>query len=187
MGSTAPTTASKGGGPQVILLAPGAGTLHETVTGSGTGPDTHTLLSQGFAAQIDTQAARGVKDTLTLGAGADEVGFATAAPRKPLTLTLLDSVSKERRTAQIATMSFRGVGDTLAFTGSKSGLTFTHHGAATTFSLTLSALGPKSAPAVFQSGPLRTSGPARARASGRSAGMRSADLRCESRSAGARS
>jgi hypothetical protein len=154
VGSTARAVAAKGGPPQMILLPPGVGTLHVTVTGTGAGPDTHTMIGRGFAGQIDTQASKGVKDALTLSPGSGEVGFATKSARKPLTLTLVDGVPRERRTAQIATTSFGGAGDALSFTGSHGGLTFIHHGGATTLSLALSALGPKSAPAVFQSGPL---------------------------------
>jgi hypothetical protein len=139
---------------QVILLPPGAGALQETVTGTGTGPDTHTLLGPSFAGQISTQAAKGVSDTLTLSPSGGTLGFSTQAAHKPLTLTLLGTAGKERRSAQIATTSFAGAGDSAAFTGGQSGLSFTHHGRATTFSLTLSAQGPHSAPAVFQSGSL---------------------------------
>jgi hypothetical protein len=137
--------------------------VHATIADTGSGPDTHTLLGAGFVGQIDTQAAPGTQDSLTLDSSTGKVGFATQAAHKPLTLTLGESVGGERRTAQIATTSFNGPGDALSFTGSHTGLTFTHHGAATTFILTLSAAGPHGAPAVFQSGPLRIS--ARATAS----------------------
>jgi len=140
--------------PPMILLPPGAGALKATITGTGAGPDTHTLIGHGFAGQIDTQASNGVKDTLALLPGGGQVGFSTDAAHKPLTLTLIGSAAKERHTAQISTTSFRGPGDALAFTGGQNGLSFSHHGAATTFSLTLSGLGPRSAPSVFQSGPL---------------------------------
>jgi len=149
--------------PPIILLPPGVGALKATITGTGTGPDTHTLIGHGFAGQIDTQASNGVKDTLALLPGGGQVGFSTAAAHKPLTLTLIGAASKERRTAQISTTSFGGPGDVLAFTGGQSGLAFTHHGAATTFSLTLSGLGPRSAPSVFQSGPLHITAGATAR------------------------
>jgi hypothetical protein len=139
---------------QVILLPPGAGTLQETVTGTGSGPDTHTLLGPSSAGQISTQATKGVSDTLTLSPTGGTLGFSTQAAHKPLTLTLLSIAGQERRSAQIATTSFAGAGDSAAFTGGQNGLSFVHHGRATTFSLTLSAQGPHSAPAVFQSGPL---------------------------------
>ena len=42
----------------------------------------------------------------------------------------------------------------MSFTGSRNGLSFVHLGRATTFRITLSAQGPRSAPAVFQSAPL---------------------------------
>lgn len=154
VGSSGHSATTKTGAAQMIVLPPDTGILHATVTGTGAGPDTHTLIGHDFAGQIDTTSANGAKDTLTLVPGAGEIGFATQLARKPLTLMLVGALSKERRTAQISTMSFRGPGDMLAFTGSQNGLTFTHHGTATTFSLTLSGLGPRSAPTVFQSGPL---------------------------------
>lgn len=141
---------------QVLLLPPHTTTLRETVTGTGAGADTHTLLGPGFVGQIDTQASHGVSDTLTLTPGGGTVGFSTQAAHKPLTLTLLTDAGPERRSAQISTTSFAGPGDAVAFADSShTGLSFTHHGRATTFSLTLSAQGPRSAPSVFQSGPLR--------------------------------
>ncbi len=145
---------TKGAPAQIYLLPRGTGTLKATVTGTGAGPDTHTLIEPHFVAQIDTQSGKGVKDTLTFAAGSGKVGFATQASDKPLALTLLGGSGKERRTVEVTTTSLRGAGDTLAFTGGQSGLSFTHHGAPTTFKLTLSAQGPKSAPTVFESAPM---------------------------------
>ncbi len=147
-------SAANGAQAPIILLPPGVGALKATISDTGTGPDTHTLIGHGFAGQIDTQASTGGKDTLALLPGGGQVGFSTEAAHKPLTLTLVAAASNERRTAQISTTSFAGPGDTLAFTAGQSGLAFTHHGGATTFSLTLSGLGPRSAPSIFQSGPL---------------------------------
>jgi hypothetical protein len=159
-GGLAPTTH---GQPQMVLLPPHAGTLRATVEGTGGGSDTHTLLGHGVIGEIDTQASKGVKDTLTLTPGAGEVGFSTQAQRKPLRLTLTAVVAKESRVAAISTTSFGGRGDSMAFTRAQRAVTLTHHGGATTFSVVLSAVGPRTLPVVFKSGPLRIGAGATAR------------------------
>jgi hypothetical protein len=154
VGARAGASAAASAAAQGIIVSTTESALKETVTGASSGGDTHTLVGPGFAAQVTTKAGKGVKDTLSLSPKLPQVTFSTAAAHKPLSLKLVDGLSKEAHVAQVSTTSFGGHGDELRLTRSGNGLQFVHHGAATTFSMTLSALGGKGAPTTFKSGPL---------------------------------
>ncbi len=153
IGATAPAAGANSTTPPMILLASHAPTLHATVTDTGSGSDTHTFIGQDFAAQIATRAVAGAVDNLTIDPNGG-AGFATNAATKPESLTLIGATGQDLHTAQITSTGSKGASDMLSFTGSRSGLSFVHHGRATTFSLTLSAQGSGGLPAAFESGPL---------------------------------
>ncbi len=138
--------------PPFILLPASATAFRETVADQGAGPDTHVILGRGFTAQIVTNSRRGADDGLTV--DPNGAGFATSAASKPLDLTLIASAGRARRVAEVSTTSFGGGGDTLRFTGGRSGLELAHKGKPTTFTITLSGLDNHHAPETFKSGPL---------------------------------
>jgi hypothetical protein len=153
VGATARASAAVSTASQGIIVSTTERALKETVTGASSGGDTHTLVGPGFAAQVTTKAGKGVKDTLSLSPTLPQVTFSSKAAHKPLSLKLVDGLSKEAHVAQVSTTSFGGHGDELRLTHSGNGLLFAHHGAATTFSITLSAAGRKGAK-TFHSGPM---------------------------------
>ena len=146
--------------PPFILLPRGETAVSETVTDTGRGPDTHTILGHGFAAQLSTTAEHGGLDRLSVDASG--AGFRTNAASKPLDVTLIGAAGKARHVAEVRTTSFRGAGDMLAFTHGRDGLELTHRGKSTMFTITLSALGPHAVPETFTSGPLRIAAGAKA-------------------------
>ncbi len=151
---------------QSYLLAARAGAFKETVTGEASGNDTHTLLGNGFASQVSTGARNGAKDTLGFTSSSPQVSFTTTAGHKPLSLALVKTTHGQARTVQLTTTSFGGGGDSLVLSGSAGALTFSHRGAAATFSLTLSAAGRDGAPETFSSGRIRIGKGATATVSG---------------------
>ncbi len=166
VGARAHAAAAGAVASQTYVVSSKESSVNETVTGSASGGDTHSLLGDGFAEQVSTLASSGVQDSLSFDPSSPQVSFSTAGAHKPLSLTLIKGLSKDADEVQVATTSFAGKGDQVQLSPSGSGLTFSHHGGPTTFSITLSALGPKSAPALFQSGSLHIGRGASARVSG---------------------
>jgi hypothetical protein len=152
VGRSARSAAAPGAIPPMILLPPSATNFQQTITDTGNGADTHTILGHGFGALVGTSAVRGSVDKLKL--SPNGAGFATNAARKPLSLTLVAAAGSSRRVAGVSTTSFNGAGDTLSFTGGRRGLAFVHRGAGTTFRITLSGLDSRHVPQLFESGRL---------------------------------
>ncbi|HLJ04482.1 MAG TPA: hypothetical protein VKT31_13635 [Solirubrobacteraceae bacterium] len=140
---------------EMFVLGRGASDFRQTLVGTGSGADSYTLLGPGLIARIDTRAAKGITDQLTLNPSANRIGFSTAAAHAPVTLTMTGTGGGASHTAAVATTSFRGAGDALSFNDSHTSLTFVHEGPATAFTITLSSLQRNGGPSSFSSGTLR--------------------------------
>lgn len=145
------------GSGSLVLSAGAASTLQTTVHDTGTGPDAHTILDRGFAAIVSTHARPGAVDHFST--SSTEASFSTTAPRKPLTVTLLDSTGAGKaqvaRTIQLTTTTFGHMGDGISVINGGRGVQITHRGPATTASLTLSAESADSLPQTFTTPPMR--------------------------------
>jgi hypothetical protein len=139
-------------GPAMLALKGHQSDLRLSIAGTGSGPDTYSLVGGRSVAEIGTTASKGSHDELTLDPGANTLGFSTDAARAPVTMTLLDGPGEVRHTTQVRTTSFRGGSDTLV--DSANGPLLKHRGPATTFTFSVTSVQPDGPPATFESGPL---------------------------------
>jgi hypothetical protein len=148
----APLVGSASHESPVVLVSPKAGHLEETVTGTGAGSDVHALVQPGLMAEVTAHVSHGVQEQLGFTRSSHQVTFSTSAHSSPLDLSVETGSGHAFHSAGVSTTSFSGAGDALSLDAS--GLRFDHHGAATTFRLTLSDVQRGTAPSTFVSEPV---------------------------------
>ena len=141
------------GAAEEITAPKGARTLNQTVEGVHKGTYSQLVLGKGFVGGVrDIATDAGVTDTLK-GTPSDGALTFGGERNRALNVNLGIDHGEVHRQATVATQASKGGADTVAL-GNGSALVYTHRGATTRASFTLTNVSRNGGPATFTSGPV---------------------------------
>jgi hypothetical protein len=141
------------GAAEEIVAPKGASSLDQKVEGVHNGSYSQLMVGKGFVGGVQNIATgKGVSDELTGSPGDGALTFGGERYRA-LDVNLAIDHGEVHRAATVTTNASKNGSDTVAL-GSGAALTYTHHGATTRASFTLTNVARNGGPATFSSGPL---------------------------------
>jgi hypothetical protein len=155
-GAVEPLSDQSAGAPgtaQMVSAPKGADKLEHSVEGVHNGTYSQLLVGKGFVGGVKNVATgKGVTDQLSGSPGAGEVTFAGERDRA-LSANLAVDHGDVHRAASVSTRASKGGSDAIAL-GKGASLSYTHKGATTRASFTLTSVQRNGGPVTFSSGPI---------------------------------